>query len=70
VLIKLGELTGKLRILTLQGFETQESISMPISSQANPEGLEGSETRAYDPDRVMELHECLGRIFILWENSL
>lgn len=50
--------------------ENQESISTPISSQANPEGLEGSETRAYDPDRVMELHECLGRISILWENSL
>jgi hypothetical protein len=61
VLIKLGELSGKLRIFT---------VSTPISSQANPEGLEGSETRAYDPGRVMELHECLGRISILWENSL
>lgn len=50
--------------------ETQKSISKPISSQANSEGLEGSETRAYDSDRVMELHECLGRISILWENSL
>ena len=33
--------------------------SMPISSQANPEGLEGSETRVYDPVRVMKLHERL-----------
>lgn len=33
-----------------------------ISSQANSEGLEGSETRAYDPERVMELHERLEEI--------
>nr|ALO20955.1 putative HNH homing endonuclease [Microglena monadina] len=33
-----------------------------ISSQANPEGLEGSETRAYDPERVMKLHERLERV--------
>lgn len=36
-----------------------EFQSTLISSQANPEGLEGSETRAYDPERVMELHERL-----------
>lgn len=35
---------------------------MPISSQANPGGLEGSETRVYDPERVMKLHERLGVI--------
>ena len=34
-------------------------MSMPISSQAKSEDLEGSETRAYDPDRVMKLHERL-----------
>nr|YP_636214.1 putative site-specific DNA endonuclease [Tupiella akineta]AAV80638.1 putative site-specific DNA endonuclease [Tupiella akineta] len=45
--------------------KTQESISTPISSQANSEELEGSETRAYDPDRVKELHECLGKISLL-----
>lgn len=42
--------------------ETQESKSTPISSQANSEELDGSETRAYDPDRIKKLHECLGKI--------
>ncbi len=45
--------------------EQQKKISMPISSQANPEGLEGSETRAYDPDRVMKLHERLASLSFL-----
>lgn len=66
---------GKNTVFQFQSFllsliETQKSVSKPISSQANPEGLEGSETRAYDPDRVMELHECLGRIALLWEGPL
>jgi Protein of unknown function (DUF723) len=61
---------GKNTVLQFQSFllsliETQKSISKPISSQTNSEGLEGSETRAYDPNRVMELHECLGRISLL-----
>ncbi len=34
----------------------------PISSQANSGGLEGSETRVYDPERIMELHERLSKI--------
>lgn len=34
----------------------------PISSQASPGGEEGSETKAYDPDRIMKLHERLGVI--------
>lgn len=38
------------------------TISKPISSQASPEGDEGSETRAYNPERVMKLHERLGQI--------
>ena len=42
--------------------ETLEKTSMPISSQAKPEGLEGPETRAYDPDRVMKLQERLERL--------
>lgn len=33
-----------------------------ISSQASPGGEEGSETKAYDPDRIMKLHERLGVI--------
>ena len=37
----------------------QSQQSMPISSQANLERLEGSETRAYDPARIMKLHERL-----------
>lgn len=57
-------------LLSLLDLKPQESISKPISSQANSEGLEGSETRAYDPDRVMKLHECLGRISLLWEVPL
>jgi hypothetical protein len=40
----------------------QQSKSKPISSQANPGGLEGSETRVYDPERVKKLHERLGGI--------
>ena len=39
-------------------------MSMPISSQAKPGGLEGSETRAYDPERVMKLHERLEKLNI------
>lgn len=39
--------------------EEQENQSTLISSQANSGGLEGSETRAYDPERVMKLHERL-----------
>jgi hypothetical protein len=42
--------------------KNQTESSTPISSQANSEGLEGSETRAYDPERVMELHERLGNL--------
>jgi hypothetical protein len=42
-----------------------------ISSQANPERLEGSETRAYNPERVMKLHERLERVKeILTQNPL
>jgi 5-methylcytosine-specific restriction endonuclease McrA len=37
---------------------TQKS-SLPISSQPQPEGCVGSETRVYDPDRVKKLHERL-----------
>lgn len=58
---------GKNTVMQFQSFllcllQTQESISKPISSQVDPERSKGSETRAYDPDRVMKLHECLGRI--------
>ena len=34
---------------------------MLISSQATSGEVEGSETRVYDPERVMKLHERLGR---------
>lgn len=46
-------------LLFLLEEQEQKNKSMLISSQANSEGLEGSETRAYDPERVMELHERL-----------
>lgn len=36
--------------------------SMPISSQAHLEGGEGSETRVYQEDILMKLHERLERI--------
>ncbi len=66
---------GKNTISQFQSFllsliETSNSISKPISSQANSEELEGSETRAYDPEWVMELHECLGRISLFSEDPL
>lgn len=38
------------------------TISTPISSQASLERVEGSETKAYDPERVMKLHERLEQI--------
>jgi hypothetical protein len=37
----------------------KNEIVVPISSQAEPGGSEGSETRVYDPERIMELHERL-----------
>jgi Pyruvate/2-oxoacid:ferredoxin oxidoreductase delta subunit len=37
-------------------------IVVPISSQAESEGSEGSETRVYDPERIMELYERLSEI--------
>lgn len=43
--------------------------TMPISSQARQECREGSETRVYDPERVMKLHERLEKIqqrYFLW----
>lgn len=47
---------------------------MLISSQATLERVEGSETKVYDPERVMKLHERLGQIeneiyvkyYLLW----
>lgn len=40
------------------------SESMPISSQGELENSQGSETRAYDPERVMKLHERLEKLFL------
>lgn len=37
-------------------------LFMPISSQAILEKIEGSETKAYDPDRIMKLHERLEKL--------
>jgi hypothetical protein len=48
--------------LTLREFETKNPFLTPISSQATSEEVEGSETRAYDPERVMKLHERLEQI--------
>ena len=38
------------------------NIVVPISSQTESEGSEGSETRVYDPERIMKLHERLSEI--------
>nr|ANQ46364.1 hypothetical protein [Tetrabaena socialis] len=45
--------------------EQQKNLSTQISSQANPEGLEGPETRAYELNRLMKLHEHLGRVELI-----
>lgn len=37
-------------------------IVMPISIQAESEGSEGSETRVYNPERIMKLQERLNDI--------
>ena len=42
----------------------RSSESMLISSQVFQEWKKGSETRVYDPARVMKLHERLGKIHI------
>lgn len=42
--------------------EEKKDISTPISSQGGPGGPQGSETRVYDLEQVMELHERLGEI--------
>jgi hypothetical protein len=33
-------------------------VNKPISSQASQECVEGSETRSYNPERMMKAHEC------------
>ncbi len=38
--------------------------TMPISSQVNQEWLKGSETRVYNPERIMKLHERLEKILV------
>lgn len=46
----------------LEKLRKHNAFSTPISSQATSEEVEGSETRIYDPERVMEFHERLGQI--------
>ena len=58
---------GKNTIGQFQTFLTSlltqtNNISMPISSQANLEELEGSETSSYDPERVMKFYERLEKL--------
>ena len=40
----------------------KKNLTTPISSQAPKEFGEGSETRVYDPERVMELHERMAKL--------
>lgn len=37
-------------------------LDVLISSQTSPEGVGGSETRLYDPERIMKVHERLDRL--------
>ncbi len=48
------------QLKNLENFK--ENPCTPISSQAHSEEWEGSETRAYDPERIMKLQERLGQI--------
>jgi hypothetical protein len=41
---------------------SKKEIYVPISSQGELESSQGSETRVYDPDRIMKLHERLSEI--------
>ena len=45
-----------------KSFLEKKLNSMPISSQVGLEKPTGPETRAYNPDRITELHERLGQI--------
>jgi hypothetical protein len=45
-------------------------IDVPISSQGEPGGSQGSETRVYDPERIMKLHERLSEVKDILETSL
>jgi hypothetical protein len=45
-------------------FLYRDEKHMPISSQGELENSQGSETRVYDPERVMKLHERLERLLI------
>lgn len=45
-------------------------IVVPISSQGESGDSQGSETRVYDPARIMELHERLGEINDLLQDIL
>lgn len=45
----------------------KKEIVVPISSQGEPGGSQGSETRVYDPERIMKLHERLSEIEAILE---
>lgn len=47
-----------------------KEIVVPISSQGGPGGSQGSETRVYDPERIMKLHERLSEIEAILETAL
>jgi hypothetical protein len=49
--------------------ENPNKLSLLISSQANSKGLEGSETRAYDPARIMKLQERLETMLQILESE-
>lgn len=48
----------------------QIKIVKPISSQGESEDSQGSETRVYDPERIMKLQERLGEIEIILKAKL
>ena len=49
-------------LFLIDSLQKSKNELMPISSQANLKKLEGSETRAYDRDKVMKLYKRLEEI--------
>ena len=45
-------------------------VSLPLVAENNKEGFQGSETRVYDSDKIMKLHERLKEIEIILETIL
>lgn len=60
-----GNTISQFQEFLLYLLEKQELLSMLISNLATSEKVEGSETRVYDPERVMKLHERLEEVKLI-----